>query len=409
MRPARTIGGVGLLLALAVAARAEPVAGEATVTRAVEARSGPSDSYYATSRLQPGDRVQIVDEKQLPWLAGKLPPTGWVAIKPPRDSFSWVNKRFLTLSGSTAQVLGEVVPVRTGSTLYNGRPTTEWIKLQHGAQVIVVGKEEVDAEDNSLWVPIAPAPQEVRFIPADAVKAAPPPVQTVSSSPPPGATGVESAGAAPPPDDPLWAQAKKAQSDGNNALAEKLFRQLAQETKDHDLCIRCYNEIHFLRQKVQGTAAANYPMGRPAGSPYPSAATDNRLVPAPAFPYQQPVGPAPAVPTGRATSQYTYVRDNPSPPPGQTPPGGIWQSPGAAPTASQWRGPGLLVRSTQPVNGQQAYALDLGKGQPLLYVLPQPGVNLDSYVNRTVWLAGPVGYHSGYRREFMTAVEVRQQ
>jgi hypothetical protein len=406
MRPTRTLGGVALLLALSLAARAEPVTAKATVTRAVEVRSGPSDKFYSTSRLAPGDQVEVVEEKDAPWLAGKLPPSGWLAIKPPRDSFSWVNKRFLAISGSTAQVLGEDVPVRTGSTLFNGRPTTEWIKLQRGAQVIVVGREEVDGENNSIWVPIAPAPQEVRFIPADAVKVGAPPVQTVSSAPPPAPAGAGSAGAAaagpvPAPDHPLWAQAKKAEQDGNYAEAERLYHQLAHEVKerDHELWLRCHNQIVYLKQKTQPAASVPNLTGYPAATPTAYPGASNRLVPTPAYPYQAPVGPAPVA---RATSQYTYTRESTTPPPVSAP------NP-AAPSAPVWRGPGVLTRSANTIFGQPGYALDGGPGVPVVYVTAQPGVNLEPYVGRQVMVEGPLNYHPGWRKEHVTAIQVRLQ
>jgi hypothetical protein len=91
------------------------------------------------------------------------------------------------------------------------------------------------------------------------------PVQTESSAPPP--AGTPGLGTHPPAagspeahhhlhapvDDPLWLQAKQAEKDGKYADAENLYLQLARQTTDHDLCIRCYNHIHYLKQRMQGT------------------------------------------------------------------------------------------------------------------------------------------------------------
>jgi hypothetical protein len=74
-----------------------------------------------------------------------------------------------------------------------------------------------------------------------------------------------------------------------------------------------------------------------------------------------------------------------------------------------WRGPGRLLRSTVPVNGQPAYVLDLGGGQPLYYVTAQSGVNLEPYVNRYVSLYGTIEYHTGYRKEHIRALQVTPQ
>src|SRR5262249_20689365 len=149
MRPAWMIGSVAAIFRLGLGRQAQ--ANQATITVPGEGRSGPSDKFYPTSKLLPGGKVQIVDAKPVAWRAGKMPPSGWLAIKPPRDSFSWINQRFLNTTSPASpvgQVLGDDVPVRTGSTLYNGRPYVEWVKLQRGAQVIIVGKKEDDAIDN---------------------------------------------------------------------------------------------------------------------------------------------------------------------------------------------------------------------------------------------------------------------
>src|SRR5262245_64720028 len=49
----------------------------------VEVRSWPSMQAYATSKLHSGDRVRVIDTKT----------EGWLGIKPPPRSFSWVNAR----------------------------------------------------------------------------------------------------------------------------------------------------------------------------------------------------------------------------------------------------------------------------------------------------------------------------
>jgi hypothetical protein len=401
------IGSVALTSVLGLAVQAQT--NEATITVPVEVRSGPSDKFYPTSKLLPGDKVQIVDDKQVPWLAGKMPPSGWLAIKPPRDSFSWINQRFLNTTSPASpvgQVLGDDVPVRTGSTLYNGRPYVEWVKLQRGAQVIIVGKKEDDAIDNSVWIPIAPAPQEVRFIPADAVKGTMP-VQTVSSAPPPTpplAPGAPipaspSAPIAPGPEEPLWVQAKKAEQEGRLDDAKRLYQQLADQTANHDLRLNCLNQIHFINQGKSGGIPPVQPSSpTPAGAP-------GRVAPTPAYPYGPTVTTYPGAPN-QATSQYTYEREGTAPPTSQAPPAGSWTGPGGTPTASASRGPGWLKRSNSLVGGKPAYLLDLGQGQAVLFVVPQAGVYLEPYVDRRVSLRGSVGYHAGYRQEYITAEQV---
>jgi hypothetical protein len=370
---------MGLLLVIGGSVKADPAPTKAIVVRAVEARSGPSNSdlYYPTSKLAPGQEVEIKDEKQLPWLAGILTDPGWLAIAPPPDSFSWIDKAHLMEKGIVKE---NNVPVRTGSSVYTGKPTTKLVKVSQGLLVVPIGKEEIDRDDNSVWVPIKPVPGEVRFIPADAVRIATP-VQSVNASTPTQPTGVDF-GRQSAIQEPLWNQAEKAEKEGNLAEAENLYRQLAAQTKDNDLRISCYNRIYFLRERAR-TAAP------PA---------------APVYPYGQPVTTTP----GRATSQYTYTPEGKYAPARQTANANYWQNP-ANDSGAKWRGPGRLMKSALPVDGKPAYILDMGTNQSIIYVVPQPGVNLDIYLNRIVYLSGPTGYHSGYRQEYMQAVQVQPQ
>lgn len=409
MRPARMIGGVALLLALGIGVRAEPEPKKAVTATAVEVRSGPSPKFYPTSKLNPGEEVILADETKIPWLAAKKVPAGWVAILPPRNSFSWVNKRFLTITSTnppSAMIRGDApVSVRVGSGLYDGAPDVEQVKMKPGDIAVVVGLEKTDAD--GIWVPLLPPPQEVRYVPAEALKPAAP-FQTVSTAPPPAATAFsastapQSTGATPAPaavaEDPLWVQAEKAQREGKRDDAERFYLQLANQTRDHDLCIRCWNRIYFLRQA--GVASATVAT-TPAASYYPKAA-DTRIMPIPGYPSQAPPTTVPAI---RPTSQYTYTPEIPIPTANQHPQANYAPPPAAAP-AFQSRGPGILRKSSQPVQGQDAYMLDMGRNHPVLYVTAQPGLSLEPYRDRNVILSGPIYYHQGYRKEHLVAAQV---
>src|SRR5262245_7338497 len=90
MRTALLPGDLIGRLTLAGIADAQPAASPATVTATeVKVRSGPGDRFYATSKLKQGDPIEVVPlppERQQP---------GWLAIKPPKGSFSWVSARFV--------------------------------------------------------------------------------------------------------------------------------------------------------------------------------------------------------------------------------------------------------------------------------------------------------------------------
>jgi hypothetical protein len=102
----------------------------------------------------------------------------------------------------------------------------------------------------------------------------------------------------------------------------------------------------------------------------------------------------------RATSPYTYA---PVPPAGQTPP--VTSTANSAGNC-QWSGWGWLRRAPFFVDNKQAYVLENSQGMPRLYVTAQPGVNMESYVNRTVNLYGKMMYRGDLRTNYMTACQL---
>src|SRR5262245_9545420 len=91
----------------------------ATVTaNESEVRSGAGDSQqlYPTNRLVKGDTVEVVREQE----------GGWLAIKPPPGSFSWINSRFVQRIGNTSSFVVNAhpdskVPLLLGSSLSKGK------------------------------------------------------------------------------------------------------------------------------------------------------------------------------------------------------------------------------------------------------------------------------------------------
>src|SRR5208337_4567269 len=55
----------------------------------VYVRSGPGENYYPTDKLKAGTEVEVY----------RHDPGGWFAIRPPKDSFSWVSSHHLQLDG----------------------------------------------------------------------------------------------------------------------------------------------------------------------------------------------------------------------------------------------------------------------------------------------------------------------
>ena len=52
-----------------------------------EVRSGPSDKFYPTSKLLKGDHVTVLREAK--------DAQGWLEIKPPTGSFSWIKAKYV--------------------------------------------------------------------------------------------------------------------------------------------------------------------------------------------------------------------------------------------------------------------------------------------------------------------------
>src|SRR6476659_8975699 len=72
----------------------------------VYVRSGPGRNYYPTDKLHKGEKVEVY----------RHDPGGWYAIRPPRQSFSWVSSRHLDpLDDRVAVVNSSRVVARVGS------------------------------------------------------------------------------------------------------------------------------------------------------------------------------------------------------------------------------------------------------------------------------------------------------
>ena len=77
----------------------------------VEVRCGPGWDYYATQRLPRGTRVEVY----------RHDPGGWLAIRPPEGSFSWVTARHVraTADKNIAEVILDGAVAWVGSAPTN--------------------------------------------------------------------------------------------------------------------------------------------------------------------------------------------------------------------------------------------------------------------------------------------------
>jgi hypothetical protein len=320
-----------------------------TITAAeVEVRSGPSmdPKFYPTSKLHQGDVVKVVKNRPAQ--------NGWIAIKPPRGSFSWINAVLVQVDDHTGVVRAEDSPVLIGSALTNSPPSVRTTPLPRGATVVILDKPLV-ASDGSRWLPIEPHITEVRYIPASALEGGP--VHAVASKPAGPVNAPASAGPESDPagdiKDPRFLQAQQAEREGRYADAEKLYQQLADQTTDPNVKLVCLNRLSHLRPT--------------AG---PQANLTGQIIPTPA-------------------NQGATGAVNPA-------------------AAGQWSGPGWFRKAGFNLDGKQVYAFQDYRGQHLFYLMAEAGVSLDQYVNRNVNVYGKVGYRGDtVRANFMTVSHIQ--
>jgi hypothetical protein len=120
-------------------------------------RSGPGENYYPTDKLKLGQEVEVYRQD----------PGGWYAIRPPRDSFSWVSSRYLQfVKGNLATVSDDQVAARVGSKFNDVRDVIQ-VRLHRGEVVEVLDSRQTAASNNSAsnaWHKIAPPAGEFRWV-----------------------------------------------------------------------------------------------------------------------------------------------------------------------------------------------------------------------------------------------------
>jgi len=116
----------------------------------VYVRSGPGRDYYPTGKLQKGEQVEVY----------RHDPGGWLAVRPPRSSFSWVSSRHLDkLDDHLAVVNSERVVARVGSAFSDVRDVIQ-VRLDRDEKVELAEPPAAD----SPWCKISPPAGEFRWI-----------------------------------------------------------------------------------------------------------------------------------------------------------------------------------------------------------------------------------------------------
>jgi hypothetical protein len=133
-------------------AAADPSPYEAKViSPSAPVRSGPGDDFYPTDTLAQGAVVEVY----------RVRPDGWLGIRPPVDSFSWLfGKHVKLLDNGLAEVQKEDVASRIGSRINDKRNAAQ-VRLKRGEVVEIIGEQ---TQGGQIWYKIAPPAGEFRWI-----------------------------------------------------------------------------------------------------------------------------------------------------------------------------------------------------------------------------------------------------
>ena len=361
-----------------------------------EVRSGPgSDSkLYGTNNLKAGDVITVVQERT----------DGWLAIRPPDGSFSWVQSKYLQRIVATQPNYlvqtndGNKVPVYIGSAVLNTKPTLESARLTRGSQVKSLGAAQSDGKEN--WIPIVPPENELRYIRCEAigkqaVQANPTPAAVPATPPNPvSSNAIVNANSAVPNCDAnqRWSQAISAETAGQSTEAIRLYSQIGQDfaCSQPMFASQAYGRAVWLRD-CASKGKTNTVQACAPGQPK---LTNKALVQA----VSNSQNNAPTAPIGSAPVANMVPQSNgPSP----TPVKSINSGSGSG------MGPGFLRKAGRPQSYEPSYYIESQQGRPLIYLAPAPGQNLDLFINQRVEVSGPTTYRSDMRAYVMTVYQIQ--
>jgi hypothetical protein len=138
-------------------------------------RSGPGAQFYATSYVGDGEQVEIYQRKS----------GGWLGIRPPRGSFSWVDAKKLreTDDPEVARIVGAQAAAWIGSEVESVADHKWQVRFEAGEPVHVLGRGTLsifEGDEEREYNQIAPPAGEFRWIREDDVQARDEPVATTS-------------------------------------------------------------------------------------------------------------------------------------------------------------------------------------------------------------------------------------
>ncbi len=388
------------LLGLSAAATADPYV--ATIQVETDARAGHGDSptFYPTNHLKLNDRVTVLQELD----------DGWLAILPPPGSFSWVNKQNLVIDRSKnppiLMVDAPEAPVRIGSNVWTGPPAIVGVTKKRGQILTPIANPREITDAEGTWTPIEPPPGEVRYIKAEAVRKPeaagnPGPIAGLPASA--NQTAVPAAGQDA---DALYRQAIEAEK-WNPQQAVTLYNQGATVDANPDRRLQALNRANWLRDNLRN------PSPTLVAGPAPGAEVQTANTPNASRVYPLTPDATAGVPATVRLSPPQGATVSAAPANGFTAtPAASWIAPTPAPAApangnTYSTGTGTLMAShRQPLEGGKMYVLLSDSGVPFYHVTPEPGVNLDQYLNYRIECYGQAIYSGELRSNYMRVSRV---
>lgn len=130
-----------------------------------EVRSGGSRKFTVTGTLQQGTEVDVLRE------SSRF--KGWLEIKPPVGSFSWINAKYVKITDSYYGIVDDPetrdVPIMPGTFGTKEIPSQVHMRLKRG-HIVVLLDDAPREQDKEKWLPIAIVPGEVRYVEEKAVQ-----------------------------------------------------------------------------------------------------------------------------------------------------------------------------------------------------------------------------------------------
>ncbi len=144
----------GPAASLPAAAAEFPFTGYIAVPEA-EVASGPGRRFYTTDKLPRGAQVEVYREDD----------AGWLAIRPPEGSFSWVPAEHVEPQGEGTGKVRTATESWIGTTIEDVTEHKSQVALKAGELVEIIDRKRVATSGGEeAWLKIAPPAGEFRYV-----------------------------------------------------------------------------------------------------------------------------------------------------------------------------------------------------------------------------------------------------